>query len=53
MRRPRLRAHDARRTLTAEYDQSPTPPQLILGYGNTSQQAIREGVAILGAILPR
>jgi len=38
---------------TYRADQSPVPPQLVLGFGNTSQQAIREGIATLGAILPR
>ena len=32
---------------------SPDPPQLVLGFGNTSQQAIRTGIAILGDILDR
>jgi GntR family transcriptional regulator / MocR family aminotransferase len=32
-------------------DRSPDPPQLVLGFGNTSQQAIRAGVAVLGGIL--
>lgn len=30
----------------------PDPPQLVLGFGNTSQRAIREGIEIFGAILP-
>ena len=38
---------------TYRADQSPIPPQLILGFGNTSQQAIREGIATLGSILRR
>lgn len=36
---------------TYRADHSPTPPQLVLGFGNTSQRAIREGIATLGAIL--
>jgi GntR family transcriptional regulator / MocR family aminotransferase len=30
---------------------APEPPQLVLGFGNTGQRAIREGIAILGDIL--
>jgi GntR family transcriptional regulator / MocR family aminotransferase len=29
------------------------PPQLVLGFGNTSQQAIRAGTAVLGDILSK
>jgi GntR family transcriptional regulator/MocR family aminotransferase len=36
---------------TYRADHSPEPPQLVLGFGNTSQQAIRAGIAILGDIL--
>lgn len=36
---------------TYQADHSPTPPQLVLGLGNTSQRTIREGIATLGAIL--
>lgn len=36
---------------TYRADHSPTPPQLVLGFGNTSQRAIREGIATPGAIL--
>lgn len=32
---------------------SPRPPQLVLGFGNTSQRAIREGVAVLADIVNR
>jgi GntR family transcriptional regulator/MocR family aminotransferase len=32
-------------------DRSPDPPQLVLGFGNTSERAIRAGVAVLGDIL--
>jgi GntR family transcriptional regulator / MocR family aminotransferase len=35
------------------FGHSPDPPQLILGFGNTSQQAIREGITVLGDILAR
>jgi GntR family transcriptional regulator / MocR family aminotransferase len=38
---------------TYRANQSPNPPQLVLGYGNTSHQAIREGIAALGTILRR
>lgn len=30
---------------------SPEPPQLVLGFGNTSQRAIRAGIAVLGSVL--
>ncbi len=30
---------------------APCPPQLVLGFGNTSQRAIRTGIAVLGDIL--
>lgn len=33
------------------FDRCPDPPQLVLGFGNTSQQSIRAGVAVLGEIL--
>ena len=36
---------------TYRADHHPDPPQLVLGFGNTSQQAIRAGIAILGDIL--
>lgn len=32
-------------------DHSPDPPGLILGFGNTTQRAIRTGIAVLGEIL--
>jgi GntR family transcriptional regulator / MocR family aminotransferase len=32
-------------------DHSPDPPQLVLGFGNTSQRAIGAGIAVLGDIL--
>ncbi len=48
----------ARDRLVGLYGMSPyrsdhceDPPQLVLGFGNTSQQSIRAGVAILGDIL--
>jgi hypothetical protein len=30
---------------------APDPPQLVLGFGNTSQRAIQAGMAVLGDIL--
>jgi GntR family transcriptional regulator/MocR family aminotransferase len=36
---------------TYRSDHSPAPPQLVLGFGNTSQRAIAEGIAVLGEIL--
>jgi GntR family transcriptional regulator/MocR family aminotransferase len=33
------------------FDHAPDPPQLVLGFGNTSQQAIRDGLALLADIL--
>jgi GntR family transcriptional regulator/MocR family aminotransferase len=33
------------------YGHSPDPPQLVLGFGNTSRQGIRAGIAVLGDIL--
>jgi GntR family transcriptional regulator / MocR family aminotransferase len=33
------------------FDRSADPPQLVLGFGNTSRQAIRAGIAVLGDIL--
>jgi GntR family transcriptional regulator/MocR family aminotransferase len=36
---------------TFRADHCPDPPQLVLGFGNTSQQAIRTGIAVLGDIL--
>jgi GntR family transcriptional regulator / MocR family aminotransferase len=36
---------------THRADRSPEPPQLVLGFGNTSRQAIRAGIAVLGDIL--
>ncbi|HEX6453907.1 MAG TPA: hypothetical protein VF060_31150 [Trebonia sp.] len=30
---------------------SAEPPQLVLGFGNTGQRAIRAGIAVLGDIL--
>jgi GntR family transcriptional regulator / MocR family aminotransferase len=35
---------------TYRSDHSPAPPQLVLGFGNTSQRAITEGIAVLGEI---
>ncbi len=32
-------------------DHSPEPAQLVLGFGNTSQRAIRAGITVLGSIL--
>ena len=32
-------------------DHAPGPPQLVLGFGNTSQRAIQTGIAVLGDIL--
>lgn len=32
---------------------SAEPPQLVLGFGNTSERAVRAGTAVLGAILTR
>jgi DNA-binding transcriptional MocR family regulator len=32
---------------------SPGPPQLVLGFGNTSQRAIGAGIAVLGGVLRR
>jgi GntR family transcriptional regulator / MocR family aminotransferase len=36
---------------TYRADHSPGPPQLVLGFGNTSQRAIQTGIAVLGDIL--
>ena len=36
---------------TNRADQSPSPPQLVLGFGNTSQRAIAEGIALVGDLL--
>jgi GntR family transcriptional regulator / MocR family aminotransferase len=36
---------------TYRADHSPEPAQLVLGFGNTSQRAIRAGIAVLGSIL--
>jgi GntR family transcriptional regulator/MocR family aminotransferase len=36
---------------TYRADHDTDPPQLVLGFGNTSQQAISTGIAILGDIL--
>ena len=38
---------------TYRADHCPEPPQLVLGFGNTSQQAIRTGIAVLGDILTK
>jgi GntR family transcriptional regulator/MocR family aminotransferase len=38
---------------TYRADHRPDPPQLVLGFGNTSQQAIRTGIAVLGDILTK
>jgi GntR family transcriptional regulator/MocR family aminotransferase len=32
-------------------EHAPVPPQLVLGFGNTSQRAIREGIALVGDLL--
>ena len=34
-------------------DRSPDPPQLVLGFGNTSQRAIATGIALVGDLLAR
>jgi GntR family transcriptional regulator / MocR family aminotransferase len=36
---------------THRADRAPGPPQLILGFGNTSQASIQTGIAVLGDIL--
>ena len=36
---------------TYRADHAPHPPQLVLGFGNTSQRAIQSGIAVLGDIL--
>jgi len=36
---------------TCRADQAPSPPQLVLGFGNTRHQAIQTGIAVLGDIL--
>jgi GntR family transcriptional regulator/MocR family aminotransferase len=36
---------------TYRADHAPGPPQLVLGFGNTSQRAIQTGIAVLGDIL--
>ena len=36
---------------TCRADHAPGPPQLVLGFGNTSQRAIQTGIAVLGDIL--
>jgi GntR family transcriptional regulator / MocR family aminotransferase len=36
---------------TNRADRSPEPPQLVLGFGNTSRHAIRAGIGVLGDIL--
>lgn len=36
---------------THRADHSPRPPQLVLGFGNTGQRAIRSGVSVLGDIV--
>jgi hypothetical protein len=38
---------------TYRADHCPDPPQLVLGFGNTSQQAIRTGIAVLGDVLTK
>ena len=38
---------------TYRADHCPDPPQLVLGFGNTSQQAIRTGIAVLGDLLTK
>ena len=38
---------------TYRADHCPDPPQLVLGFGNTRQQAIRTGIAVLGDILTK
>ncbi len=38
---------------TYRADQAPRPPQLVLGFGNTKQPAIRQGIAVLGDVLNR
>ncbi len=36
---------------TYRADHSPHPPQLVLGFGNTSQRAIQTGIALIGNLL--
>ena len=36
---------------THRADHSPRPPQLVLGFGNTSQRAIQAGIALIGDLL--
>ena len=36
---------------TYRSDHSPDPPQLVLGFGNTSQRAIKTGIAAIGDLL--
>lgn len=36
---------------TYRFSHSADPPQLVLGFGNTSQRAIRTGIARIGDLL--
>ena len=36
---------------SCRHDHAPGPPQLVLGFGNTSQRAIQADIAVLGDIL--
>jgi GntR family transcriptional regulator/MocR family aminotransferase len=36
---------------TYRSDHSPHPPQLVLGFGNTTQRAITAGLALIGDLL--
>jgi GntR family transcriptional regulator / MocR family aminotransferase len=36
---------------TCRADHALSPPQLVLGFGNTSQRAIQAGITVLGDIL--
>jgi hypothetical protein len=38
---------------THRVDHALNPPQLVLGFGNTSQRAIQAGITIFGDILAR
>ncbi len=36
---------------TCRADHSPHPPRLVLGFGDTSQRAIQEGITLVGDLL--
>ena len=38
---------------TYRFGHAPDPPQLVLGFGSTSQQSIRAGIAVLGDLLAK